>query len=837
MTSAWWRDDPEPALRLPPRSWLAAGLALALLPARGQGFRPPGNVPAPLAAARQLEPADPDAPMARMILALKLAPEAEAQLQRRLADLQESGSASYHQWLTPEQFGAEFGPAPEAIGRVTGWLREGGFRVDEVAAGRLSVTFSGSVRQVERTFRTPIRRFMLDGRPRQGNLRDPAIPRGLADVVGGVVSLHDIPRPAQNLGFAPVPASGHDLAPAAFAAIYNLEPLHRSGVDGSGVSIAVVGRTRIPLADAARFRQKYGLPPLEPEVIINGTDPGDLGGGEDGEANLDVQWAGAAAPGAGIRLVVSASTSATDGVDLSAQYIVNHNLAPVMSTSFGQCEPRMGSAEQAFYKNLWAQAAAQGITSVVASGDSGPAGCNGGQEGTGSGRAVSGLASTPYNVAVGGTELDEGSGCYWNGAAALGYIPERAWNESASIPGGSGLWATGGGTSSLYPKPGWQVAPGVPCNGSQYQYRCLPDVALAAAFHHDGYLIETGGAAQVTGGTSCSTPAFAGIMALVVQRAGRQGNANPALYRLGSAQYRGTGRAVFHDIAAGASCVPGTQGYDARPGYDLATGLGSVDAEALVGAWSASTGANVDAVIRQPGADRTVASGTSVPFQGSARASDPGAALSYAWDFGDGAAAAGAASSHTYVNPTAAPITNLVTFTARDGTGAQGTDTRNITVLPPPAPGELILNGGFELGGLGWTGRGVAIGDNSPPAHQGHADAWFPANRCAALLLQQTVLIPAGAAAARLTFWLHMDPRETVPGGQDAFEVKARGTDGRLTVLGSYSNLQAGLGYQQYSLSLNAYRGQRVQLSFVASSYSGGLGTSFVLDDVSLIAR
>lgn len=132
MTSAWWRDDPEPASRVPPRSWFAAGLALALLPARAQGWlRPPGNVPAPLAAARPLESADPDAPMARMILALKLALEIEARLRLRLADLQDSGSASYHQWLTPEQFGAEFGPAPEAVGRVTGWLRESGFQIEE----------------------------------------------------------------------------------------------------------------------------------------------------------------------------------------------------------------------------------------------------------------------------------------------------------------------------------------------------------------------------------------------------------------------------------------------------------------------------------------------------------------------------------------------------------------------------------------------------------------------------------------------------------------------------------------------------------------------------------
>ncbi len=482
---------------------------------------------------------------------------------------------------------------------------------------------------------------------------------------------------------------------------------------------------------------------------------------------------------------------------------------------------------------------------MVASGDSGPAGCDPGPAGAGSGRAVSGLASTPYDTAVGGTQIDEGSGCYWqdqkgpDGASALGYIPERAWNESAASPGGSGLWATGGGTSSLYPKPGWQVAPGVPANAPQYQYRCLPDVALTAAAHHDGYVIRTGGAWQVTGGTSCAAPAFAGLMALVVQKAGRQGNANPALYRLGDAQYRGTGPAVFHDVTSGASCVPGTQGYDAGPGYDLATGLGSVDAQALVAAWTASVGNNVDAVIRQPGAALTNASGTTVLFQGTAQGSDPAAALSCAWDFGDGSDGAGLAGSHTYRNPGPAPLANLVTFTARDGTGAQGTDTRTITVLPPPAPGELIANGGLELGRAGWTGRGVAIGDNGPqaPAHQGYADAWFPGDCRAPAVLQQTVRIPAGVASARLTFWLHIDTRETGDRALDDLAVKVRGADGQLTTLASYSNLQAGLGYQKYSLNLGAYRGQRVQLSFVASSFKGGLTTGFALDDVSLIAQ
>ena len=828
-------------MKIPAHLLLLSGLALA----HGQEpVRPPGNVHPLLAAARPLGPAPADSPMARMILALRLAPEAEARLERRLADLQDPGSGHYRRWLTPEQFGEQFGPAPEDLARVSDWLRAGGFGIDEVASGRLSITFSGTVAQVERTFRTPIRRFELGGVERQGNVRDPAIPRELAGLVAGVVSLHDLPRSAQNLGFSPAPAEGHSLAPGDFAAIYNLGPLYREGVDGTGVSIAVVGRTRIPLTDTARFRASFRLPPRAPEIIVNGADPGRLGGAEEGEANLDVQWSGAVARNAGIRLVVSASTAATDGVDLSAQYIVNHNLAPILSDSFGQCEPRMGSAGQTFYKHLWAQAAAQGITAVVAAGDSGPAGCDGGSQGSGSGRAVSGLASTPYNVAVGGTQFDEGSDCYWkdredpDGASALGYIPERAWNESAGAPGGAGLWAGGGGTSSLYPKPGWQVAPGVPANGSQYQYRCLPDVALAAAAHHDGYVIETGGARQVTGGTSCSAPAFAGIMALVVQRSGRQGNANPALYRLGSAQYRGVGPVVFHDVLAGATCVPGTPGYDARPGYDLATGLGSVDAQALAGAWNAGAGNNVDAVIAQPAADLTVAAGSAVAFRGSARSSEPGAALSLAWDFGDGGAGTGAASSHVYLNPGPAPITNLATFTARDGTGAQGTDLRNITVLPPPAPGERIANGGFELGGAGWTGRGVAIGDNNPPApaRQGNACAWFPGSRCAPGVLQQTVAIPARAASARLAFWLRLDSGETAPPA-DSFDVKVRGADGRLAILGSYGNLQPGLGYLQYSLSLGAYRGQTVQLSFVANCRSGGHATGFALDDVSLIAR
>src|SRR5262249_6896494 len=150
----------------------------------------------------------------------------------------------------------------------------------------------------------------------------------------------------------------------------------------------------------------------------------------------------------------------------------------------------------------WQQAAAQGITSFVSSGDSGAAGCDPGGASAGTGPGVNGLASTPNNVAVGGTQFNEGTGSYWsatNGTGyhyGLGYVPEVSWNESGTVPGGSGLWSTGGGASIRYGKPAWQAAPGVPLDGR----RDVPDVSLTAA-GHDAYLVvsQAGGLYSING--------------------------------------------------------------------------------------------------------------------------------------------------------------------------------------------------------------------------------------------------------------------------------------------------------------------------------------------------
>src|SRR5229473_8028143 len=262
-----------------------------------------------------------------------------------------------------------------------------------------------------------------------------------------------------------------------------------------------------------------------------------------------------------------------------------------MSTSFGLCEASLGSSGNAFLNSLWQQAAAQGISVFVSSGDNGAAGCDSASAASAThGHGVNGLCSTPFSACVGGTEFNDTStpSLYWmasnvSGAqsSAISYIPEAAWNESAP---GYGLWASGGGMSAIYAKPSWQPGTGVPADGK----RDVPDVSLSSA-GHDGYLIYQEGGLYVVGGTSAASPSFAGVIALVVQHAGaRQGNANTVFYSL-AAKQRAGGASVFHDIISGSNSVPGQTGFNAAAGYDQATGLGSVDASVLVNHWSDAT--------------------------------------------------------------------------------------------------------------------------------------------------------------------------------------------------------------------------------------------------------
>jgi pseudomonalisin len=559
----------------------------------------PGNVPALARPELDRGRTDPALAMERMIFLLELRPGAEARLARLLAEQQDPASPRYHRWLTPAELGAEFGLVDEDVRLVTGWLDNHGFTVEEVAPGRGWINFSGNVAQVEGAFSTEIHDYEVEGAIHQSNATDPSLPRGLAGLVHGIVSLNSFPLRPQHAGVRPISqldpefnaGNHHYLVPADFATIYNLSSLYGSGTDGTGQTIAIVARTDVNLSDVQAFRSDFGLTANDPVLIHNGADPGNRGGGEEIETLLDTEWSGAVAPQATIDVVISASTRTTDGVTLSAQYIVSHNLAAAMSTSFGLCESKLGPSALKLYNSIWAQAAAQGITAFIASGDSGAAGCDSASGKRGFGAAVNGICSSPNDVCVGGTQFDDTANpsAFWASsnqagthASALSYIPEIAWNESGTVPGGANLWSSGGGASRIYAKPSWQSAPGVPADHK----RDVPDVSLSAA-GHDAYVVTKGGGLYAVSGTSASSPSFAGIMALVVQSKGgtRQGNANPVFYQLATSQYAGGGPAVFHDVTSGNNSVPKLKGFACGHGYDEVTGLGSVDGAALVANW------------------------------------------------------------------------------------------------------------------------------------------------------------------------------------------------------------------------------------------------------------
>ena len=538
--------------------------------------------------------ANPAACLDRMLLLLNSSPAQQSDLDALLAAQQDPDSPLHHRWLTPAEFGARFGQSDAGLVQVLAWLAAHGFTVEEISTGRRLVAFSGSAAQVAAAFRTNLHIYRVNGTNHLANAEDPQIPAALSGLVAGIVSLHDFRRASEMRTLAPLSAqpdysagATHYLFPADFATIYDLNPLLTAGTDGAGSSIAIAARSNIKLSDVELFRSMAALPVNDPTVTLDGADPGLVAHDQD-ESTLDAEWSGAAAPATAVNLVVAASTATTDGIDLASAWIVNHAAAPVVSVSYGSCEQDMGAAELAFYNSLWEQAASQGMSVVVASGDAGAAGCSAPTANAGSQLAVNGLCTSPYSTCVGGTEFNEGANAaqYWSPAnsaghgSALSYIPEEVWNESA-LNGGTGLWASSGGASAVYAQPAWQssVDGAAAANGM----RAVPDVALAAA-DHDGYFVAENGSFWIASGTSAATPSFAGIMALVDdgQRGASQGNANPRLYALASAASD-----LFHSTPSGDNSVPGVAGFPATgQTYNLATGLGSVDAASLVSHWS-----------------------------------------------------------------------------------------------------------------------------------------------------------------------------------------------------------------------------------------------------------
>ncbi len=722
----------------------------------------------PLAAARYDRGAVADSmPLSHMVLVLQRSPEQDAALTTLIDQLHDPKSPMYHRWLTPEEFGQYFGPSDQEIQQLTSWLESNGFKVDEVSPGKATVIFSGTAAQVRQAFRTQMHTYNVYGENHVANSTNPQIPAAFGSMVVGFRALHNFQaKPLHHMvgAFAKDKSTGEWkqssplapnltsvsgplgdarlVGPQDFYTIYNLKPLLSAGINGAGQTIAVIEQSDVNPADVTAFRSQFGLPayPATPNAASGGVnyfkgvsgycaDPGVVASGDEAEAILDVEWAGAIAPNATVDVVSCASSNISQGTDLALTYIVNHLSSSVsaMSYSYGACEASLGSASNAFYKSTYQQAVAQGQTVVVSAGDSGAAGCDYFTGSTPSpstmGNAVNGLASTPYNIAAGGTDFTDTyqnlTSTYWSSTnkagyeSALSYVPETAWNGTCASPlllsyasklglnpgATNEAWCNnkafvakygsfvfldgaGGGVSSLYAKPSWQSAYGVPNDAK----RDIPDISLFASnfiYSHAlavcqsdlGYACDmsnsTAAQTMAGGGTSFVAPQIAGLIALVNQKTNeRQGQANYTLYALAASEYGSPtapknasltscngslkGNAVgtscmFYDVNAvpkstsgtiadtiSQPCAAGTPNcvvsskkdafgllsssagsqvaaYPTGKGYDLATGLGSINFANLVNSWTvgATSGPSTFTTTTS-----LTASPTTIPFGG-----------------------------------------------------------------------------------------------------------------------------------------------------------------------------------------------------------------------------
>ena len=531
-------------------------------------------------------------------MSLLLAPSGtKAERDELLRSLQDPASPLYHRWLTPQQYAERFGAKGGDIARVSSWLRDRGFDVQGTAPTGLRVFYSGTVGQVERAFATEMHRYAVGSETHFAMSIAPSVPADLAPVVSGLHGLDDFhPRPR----YKPQGSSTYEMSPTDFATIYDLSPLYTAGIDGTGQKIAVAGQTAIYPADVATFRSTFGLPAAQPtDVLVPYSGNSYISNMSDlGEAELDVEWSGAVAKNATI-VFVHTGDNQSYGVFDSVYYVVENAVAPILSLSYGYCEYEATQSEAIFYETMGDVAAMLGISMITSSGDDGPATCDyHGAEGT-AGLAVDFPADIPTVTGVGGTDIiAEPTSMYFDGNGyAVSYIPEVGWNDTAaSVHNGGGMAASGGGVSRVFAKPYWQTGI-TPSDGA----RDVPDVALSASWLTVPYVIVNGGHQVQAGGTSAGAPTFSGILALVNQAIGAAqpglGNANPVIYALSQSV-----PGAFHDITMGDDIVPcrgGTPdcpaappyqyGYACGPGYDLVTGLGSIDAANLVNAWRSLT--------------------------------------------------------------------------------------------------------------------------------------------------------------------------------------------------------------------------------------------------------
>ena len=826
----------------------AASLGVGVDAAFGQSSQPmPGHVHRLAQSRFDAGEAPSSLHMAALDLVIaKTAQQGEA-LGQLLADQRNPKSPQYHHWLTPSQYGARFGATDATVATLSNWLKSNGLKVGEVPAGRGHLPFSGSKAQIEAAFHTSIHLFDVRGERHYSNVSNPMIPASFMSLVAAVRGLNDFyPKPGVK-PLSPVPRGtlsplgakaarfaspdtfypgsnqypGY-VGPTDFATIYNLLPAYQQGITGAGVTVAIAAQSDINPGILTTFWAAFGVSgsnfglqaqqfsSIPVPAADRGVDPGQTNDGNEDEAYLDTEIVGALAPGAQLLLVRDQSAT------IAAEYVIDQNLAAILNVSFGQCEGDEAAANTAI-DALWEQAVSEGITITVSSGDAGVASCTAGSDVAQAndvntnGFAVNGLASTPYDLAVGGTDFNPSSESqYWsmsNAAGTLGsavsHIPEMVWNDSCAnpvladffnvdpiafcntshLPGTSTanpfilISGTGGGLSSCtaagsagvctggYPQPSWQS--GVLGIGN-FGARAIPDVSMIATrwlicsydttpcdpTQPPTFPPAATGTIKVVEGTSSAAPAVAAILALAdqtqitaAQKDGRQGLVNPTLYAAAAAEYNsaalltacnaGQGAisntgCIFYDITAGSNAQPcsvanyaanaassmpasicgndtgdatgimeagAAQDYVAASGFDIATGLGSINAAGLIAAFQTSSA---------PAGLRVNASGQTATLTWTADAN-----ATQGYDIYEGPAPGGVSLTpiQQKVTGTSTTVTGLpfghsyafaIAAVSAGGVSPLSSQVQ-VTIVPaPPAGLKVVVSAGDSLS-LNWT--------------------------------------------------------------------------------------------------------------------------------------
>jgi subtilase family serine protease len=605
-------------------------------------------------------------------------PAQQTALDALVAAQQNPTSSLYHRWITPDQYAAQFGVADSDLAAAESWLEQQGFSIDSVSRSRNRIFFSGTAAQVANAFSAPLHYYLTPAtayEPAKTHFApsaDLTLPAALGSsvlAIGNLSDFHLIPhilrasQPAQPR-FTSSQTGNHYLTPGDIATIYDITPAYNSGFTGSNQSIAVIGQSDIDPSDISNFQAAVGIAAKTPVLVLvpNSGTRHIYADGDEAESDLDLEYSSTIAKGAQVYFVYTGNSNSY-GAFNSIEYAIDERIAPIISSSYGQCEPSLGQAGYTQYESFLEQAAAQGQTVLSAAGDNGSTDCYGEFKTTdktdNEQLAVDYPASSQYVTAVGGTEFPTADVASTNSqyfdaqstsdivSSAKSYIPEMVWNDdpaAAAAGPSSPLSAGGGGASMFAPQPTWQTGTigGVAITNTGH--RMLPDIALTAspfnapfafctsdatfwatgqkASCNDGLRDSSSQLLTVGGGTSFEAPTVAGLVAIINQAKNStgQGVINSTLYTLAATSAYAT---AFHDITSGGNqctaganyCTsPGTTDYAATTGYDEASGLGSLDFYNLLTAWPSTASSSLLST------STTLTAATTTPASGAADA-------------------------------------------------------------------------------------------------------------------------------------------------------------------------------------------------------------------------